>query len=135
MGSIQSQDQWNEIVDKIKMTVADLSETVQIAGMVAKDELEKRLADAKSDLVAAQENIRIMSERKEGKWNSMLIKMQMLVEEAKKELEAKKAEAEAKDKATAVEYLKRYAEECNAMAILLVEEANEALLEAKSMEE
>lgn len=135
MANEKWQDQLNELSGRLKTMLADLSETIQITGLVAKDELDKRLDDARSELEAAKENVRILAEKNEGRVNSGLIKMQMNLDAVKEELEAKREAKEQKDKEEYIEDLKHYAEDCKAMAVLLVDEANAALLEAQKLTE
>lgn len=55
--------------------------------MYAKDELDKKISDAKSNLEATKENVRIGSEKAKGKLSSYILQTQMNMREAKKEYE------------------------------------------------
>lgn len=125
--------QFSEMSKKLKSTLADLSETIQITGLLAKDELDRHLMDAKGNLAAAKETVRLMAEQNEGRVNSGLIRMQMELDRAKAELKAKREARTQKEREEYVAYLKEHAEACRAMAVLLVEEANAAILEAQSL--
>lgn len=112
--------------DEIRAKLEDWSETLQIAGMVAKDEWEKMMADAQSNLAAAQENYRLMAQEQESKLNSSLLEMQMNLEASKKAYAEEKADKK-------IEKLKKYVDNCRTMAAWLIEEANTAELEAKKL--
>ncbi len=112
--------------EELKAKLEDWAETLQITGMVAKDELAKMMSDAQSNLAAAQENYRIMAEEQEGKLNSSLLEMQMNMEASKKAYENEKLEKK-------IEKLKKYVENCRTMATWLIEEANTAELEAEKL--
>lgn len=109
----------------------DNAETVQIAGMLAKDEIDKKAKDIKGELAAAHDQLDRAAERVESMTNSSLLKMQMGIEAAKdarKERIARKEEMEHEEYVNA---LIDYAEYCQALADVLTKEAQAALLEAE----
>lgn len=122
----QVQNQMKEARAKVK----DATETAQIAAMLTKDELDKKVADTKGDLAAAQENVRIASERAQGKVSSGLLQVQMNIKAAKDSLEEKKTEWDKNKCKDHIEELVNYAEACEAMAAELVLEADLTILQA-----
>ncbi|MBQ9279859.1 MAG: hypothetical protein IJ215_02265 [Clostridia bacterium] len=112
----------------------DAIDTVKIKGLYAKDKMDEMLTETKGNVNAAMENYRIFSERAKSKASSELLKAQMNIDVAKKELEAKK---EAHDKASMEAYIEEltdYAAACIELSILASEEAKLATLEAIAAE-
>ena len=108
----------------------DAIDTAKIKGMYAKDKIDEMVSETKSNVNAMQENYRIFSEKAKGKASAELLKAQMNIDVAKKELEAKK---EAFDKASLEGYIEEvaeYASACAELSILASEEAKLATLEA-----
>ncbi len=124
----QAQEQMKAARAKVK----DASETAQIAAMLTKDEIDKKVADTKGDLTAAQENARIASERVQSRVSSGLLQVQMNLKAAKENLNEKKTEWDKSKSAAHIEDLVKYAEACEAMAAELVLEADLTLLQAAS---
>lgn len=122
----QAQAKMKEIQAKIK----DAGETAQIAAMLTKDEIDKKVAEAKGNLAAAQENVRIATEKNQGKLNTELLKAQMTLQSAKASIEEKKEEADKDKRKKRIEELMDYAEACEAMAAQLTVEADLTMLEA-----
>ena len=135
------QDNWidkiknkiNEINDdlkKISDKIKDSADTVAISGMYAKDELDEKISDAKGNLESIKENARINSEKRKGKISSHLLKAQMDLKEAKKEMEERK---EARDRAKLEKYIENrldYAGDSIEIALMAAGEAKVAFLEA-----
>ena len=125
----------NEKLQDLAAKTKDAIETAQIKGLYAKDKIDEAIADTKSNLTAATENYRLFSERAKSKASSELLKAQMNIDVAKKELEAKK---EAHDKASMEAYIEEladYADACIALSALATEEAKLATLEAINAQE
>ena len=123
-------EQAQESIKATQAKIKDASETVQIAAMLSKDELDKKVAEAKGSLAAAQENARIISEKSQSKLNAELLKAQIMLG-ASRDAIAEKREEWDKDKRRArIEDLVAYAEGCEAIAAQLVIEADLAMLEA-----
>lgn len=121
-----AQERLKEIQAKIK----DISETVQIAGLVKKDEIDAKLAEARSNAIAAHETARIVRERGKGKLNSELIKAQMTMEAAKDALDQKVENLDKEHRKARIDDLLTYSENCEAMALSLIAESKLALLQA-----
>lgn len=109
----------------------DSAETLQIAGMLAQDEIEKKSSEIKGELVAAHEQLKEFSERNEAKRNSKLIELQMNLEAAADALEEKRKEKEKLAHDEYVNSLIDYAEYCQKLADVLTKEAQAALIEAE----
>lgn len=108
----------------------DAIETAKIKGLYAKDKLDEMVVETKGNLNAAKENYKIFSDRVKSKASSELLKAQMNIDIAKKELEAKK---EAHDKASLEAYIDEltdYASACIELSILAAEESKLATIEA-----
>ena len=115
----------------IQAKIKDLAETAQIFGMVKKDELQEKLAEARGNAVAAQENARIVGERGKGKLNSELIKAQMTINAAKEALNEKAENLDKDHKKARIEELISYSESCEAIALSLMAESKLALMQAE----
>jgi len=117
-------------MNEVKAKMNDAAETAQIAGMLAKDELDARIETLKGDINANSENARLAAERSKGKFNSALLKAQMTVESAKQAIaDAKEAHDKAQQEARISDLLD-YADQCETLAMMLIAESNLALLEA-----
>lgn len=108
----------------------DSIESAQIAGLYAKDKVDVAINETKSSANALKENFRIFSEKVKGKASSELIKAQMNIDVAKKELEAKKEEHDKTKLAEYIEDMVEYASACVELSLLAAEEAKLATLEA-----
>lgn len=128
---LTAKERLNAAMKNMSEKLKDSAETVQIAGMLAKDEIDKKAQDIKGDLVAAREQLRQMSERNESKTNSKLLELQMNVEAAAEAYEEKRKEKEKLAHDEYVNQLIDYAEYCQALADVLTKEAQAALLEAE----
>ena len=113
-----------------KAKIKDAGDYAAIAAMLTKDETEKKIADSKGNLVAAQENVRIASERRQSKFNSEMIKAQMTMDAAKKAIADKKEAVDKVKRASRIDDLITYAECCEAMAVQMLIEADIAMLTA-----
>lgn len=126
----QKMKEFNEKMKELNSKIKDGTDTVIIAGMEAKDVLNKKVEDAKSSLEATKEQCRVISEKGKGKISSELIKAQMNFKVAKENIEAKK-EARSKEKLSKyIDDELEYAEQSIAFALLAAEEAKLAFLEA-----
>ena len=108
----------------------DAVDTAKIKGMYAKDQIDEMASKTKSNINATKENFRIFSEKAKGKASSELLKAQMNIDVAKKELGEKKA---VHDKASLEKYIEdttEYASACIELSLLAAEEAKLAVLEA-----
>ena len=108
----------------------DTIDTAKIKGMYAKDKIDEMVVETKSNVNALKENYRIFSEKAKGKASAELLKAQMNIDVAKKELAAKK---DAYDKASLEAYIEEitdYASACAELSMLAAEEAKLAALEA-----
>ena len=122
----------NEKMKGLGEKAKDSFDTAVILGLEAKDKLDDALNETKSNLTALKENYRIFSEKAKGKASSELLKAQMNIDMAKKELEEKK---ELHDKEKLEEYINdmiEYASACIELSKLAAEEARLAKLEAIS---
>ena len=122
----QAQSRIKETQAKVK----DAGETAAIAAMLTKDEIDKKIADSKGELVAAQENVRIASERRKSKLSSELIKAQMTIAAAKQAIADKKEAVDKEKRIARIDDLINYAECCEAMAVQILLEADLAMLTA-----
>ena len=113
-----------------KSKIKDAGDYVAIAALLKKDEIDQKIEDSKGNLVAAQENVRIASERRKSRVNSELIKAQMTMEAARKSIADKKEAIDKDKRLTRIEDLIDYAECCEAMAVQLLIEADIAMLTA-----
>ena len=110
----------------------DAVDTAKIKGMYAKDKIDEMASETKSNINAMRENYKFFSEKAKSKASSELLKAQMNIDVAKKELKAKK---EAHDKASLENYIEEvaeYASACAELSLLTAEEAKLAALEAVS---
>ena len=124
-------------IEALKEKMKDLGEktkdgidTAKIMGMYTKDKIDAALVETKGNVNAMKENYRIFSERAKGKASSELLKAQMNIDVAKKDLAEKKA---AHDKASLEKYIEdttEYASACIELSLLAAEEAKLAVLEA-----
>lgn len=116
----------NDLGDKTK----DSIDTAKIQGMYAKDKINEIASETKGNINALKDNFKIFSDKVKGKASSELLKAQMNIDVAKKELAAKK---EAHDKAQLEKYIEEtveYASACVELSLLAAEEAKLAMLEA-----
>ena len=123
-------DKLNEKLKLLNEKAKDSVDTAKIIGLEAKDKIDDALKETKSNVNALKESYRIFSEKAKGKASSELLKAQMNIDIAKKELEAKK---ETYDKNKLEEYIEdtiEYATACIEVSNLAMEEAKLATLEA-----
>lgn len=125
----------NRKLDELGEKAKDASETAQIQGMIAKDELEEKIRDAKGNLEAAKENHRIASEKAKGILSGELLRLQMNAEALQSSLQEKKDAYDQKKLEKYIEDQLDYAQEAEAMAELLLANAALAVLEAVSASE
>ena len=115
-----------ELNEKIK----DSAETVAIVGLEAKDKLDEKIEDTKSNVEALKENYRIAFDRSKSKISSELLKARLNMDVAKEKIQDRK---EARDKEKLSNYIDNeleYAGDCIALSLLAAEEAKLAFLEA-----
>ena len=126
---------FDELIEAAKKGMSDKLrdhiETLQIAGMLAQDKIEKRAADIKGDIVAAREQLRQMSEEREAKVNSRLLELQMNIEALAEAYEEQRKEKEKMVHDDYVKHLIDYATYCQSLADVLTKESQAALLEAE----
>ena len=119
----------NEKMKGLGSKVKDGADTAYLMGLEAKDKIYDAMQEAKSGVNAMKENYQIYSQRVKGKASTELLKAQMNIDAAKKELEARK---EAYNKEKLEEYIQdtmEYAESCVMLAELATKEAEAAKLE------
>ena len=131
-----NKEEMKEKMDVLKEKMKDLGEktrdgidTAKIMGMYTKDKIDVAIDETKSNVNAMKENYRIFSEKAKGKASSELLKAQMNIDVAKKELAEKKA---AHDKASLEKYIEdttEYASACIELSLLAAVEAKLAVLE------
>lgn len=125
----------NEKMKDLGEKTKDTIDTAKIKGMYTKDKVDAMVSETKGTINTIKENYRIFSEKAKSKASSELLKAQMNIDIAKKELENKK---EAHDKASLEKYIEdvtEYASACIELSILAAEEAKLATLEAISAEQ
>ena len=112
-----NKEEMKEKMDVLKEKMKDLGEktkdgidTAKIMGMYTKDKIDAALVETKGNVNAMKENYRIFSERAKGKASSELLKAQMNIDVAKKDLAEKKA---AHDKASLEKYIEDTSENIN----------------------
>ena len=128
-------EQAQESIKATQAKIKDASETVQIAAMLSKDELDKKVAEAKGSLAAAQENARIISEEAGARKLMLQSKLLKAHSDATRVPGPRSKEGggggEGWDKGRdRLEDLVAYAEGCEAIAAQLVIECYMAMLEA-----
>jgi len=122
----------NEKMQSLSERIKDATETAQITGMVTADELNTKIADVKSNLIAMQEQLRIESEKSQAKLSSHVLQAQMNIEEVKKDIQSKRDTHDKEKMEEFVADMLEYASECQTLAELLIEEAKLATLEANN---
>lgn len=96
----------------------------------SRERLEDHLDEARGRVAAAKENLRLTDERNKSKLNAQMLKLQMEVEQARDQRAAAKQEHDRKKALKAVEDLENYAADAIAVALIAVDEAAYASLEA-----
>lgn len=119
-------------IDRVESDLHELSRNADVCKMVAEIQIDEDTREAKGDLEAARENVRIAKEYKEGKRNSALLKARMSINEIKARRAERLTEMDKEDRALYVGYLLDYAEDCQNMAEAFMLEAELALSEAIS---
>ena len=117
----------NAKLDELSKSAAEAAESAKAAQKEHKAELEAKIADAKGDFVALQEQVREAGERGKGKLFSEALKARMTVEAKIQDVK------EAKDKKHLERYIGEqidFAADCHAAALILVAEGKLAALEA-----
>lgn len=127
MGNLN--DRIAELQDKAK----DAAETAALVSLEKKDGLSERISDARGNLVAAQESFRIGAERAQGAASSKLIEAQMIFNQARDEAKAAATARGKENEAKAIGEKLDYANECQMAAVVMIEDARVALLEAAQM--
>lgn len=119
-------EKMSKLTDKIK----DSADTMKIVGMEAKDKINVAAQETKSAINAMKENFALYGNRASTKLSSELLKAQMNIDEAKKNIIARK---EAQDKEKLAKYIDdelEYASSCIELSLLAAEESKLAFLEA-----
>lgn len=88
-----------------------------------RDKLEENVAEAKGRAEAARENIRISGEKSKSRLSAEMLKLQMNVEQARKERVDAKLEHDRKKALRATEKLEDYAADVISVALIAVDEA------------
>ena len=127
-------DELNKKMDELNAKMKDASDTVKIAGMEAKDTIDEKVSEAKGNVAATQENMRLATERGKSKFSSTLLKAQMELETMKKNISDKKIEHNKEKALKDIDETLEYAENCANLAIYAGQEAVLAFLEAASKE-
>lgn len=124
----------NKKMDELNAKMKDASDTVKIAGMEAKDTIDEKVSEAKGNVAATQENMRLATERGKSKISSRMLKAQMELEDMKKSISEKKIEHNKEKALKDIDETLEYAENCANLAIYAGQEAVLAFLEAASKE-
>lgn len=95
-----------------------------------REKLGDDISEAKGRTEAAKENIRLSSEKSKSKLNGEMLKLQMNVEQARKERAEAKLEHDRKKAERATEKLEEYAADAISIALMAVDEAAYATLDA-----
>lgn len=95
-----------------------------------REKLDENLSEAKGRAEAAKENVRISGEKSKSKLNAEMLKVQMGIEQARKERELAKLEHDKKRALRATEKLEDYAADAITVALMAVDEASYATLDA-----
>lgn len=95
-----------------------------------REKLEDDVAEAKGRTEAARENIRLSGEKSKSKLNGEMLKLQMNVEQAREERAEAKLEHDRKKALRATEKLEDYAADAISVALMAVDEAAYATLDA-----
>lgn len=125
-----NKEEFKERMEKLGGKLKDSVDTAYILGLEAKDKLDVALDETKSSVNALKENYAIYSERAKGKASSKLIEAQMNIDAAKAEIEARKEVHDKEKLAKYIDDMVEYAEACAVLASLAAEEAKLASLEA-----
>lgn len=125
-----NKEEFKERMTKMGESLKDKADTAYILGLEAKDKLDVALNETKSSVNALKENYVIFSERAKGKVSSELLKAQMNLDAAKAELEARKETHDKEKLSKYIEDMVEYAEACAILASLAAEEAKLASIEA-----
>ncbi len=109
----------------------------QMTGAVAevKEQVHEDVKTVEGDIEALKENIRLASERGHGQMYAVLLKAQMLIEEAKCKLRQRRASMDAALLEGYIEDRLDYADACVDWSMLCAEEALLAVLEAAHAQE
>lgn len=144
MNKEEIKEKMNELSNTMKDfngKIKDVTDTVVIAGMISKDDVDKKLIEAKGDLAATQENFRIISEKSKSKISSELLKNQLNFEESKKKIISKRNDLKQDISDKKYQYQKDsllnsiqdsldYADICAALAVKYAKESTVSYLEA-----
>ncbi len=127
------ENKWNEQLEEINKSLAELSEKVKraaedakAAGELGKEVLDDKIGTAKGDVEALKENMRIKGEKDRSKLSSSLLKAQMTVEAKIQDMKA------ARDKRNLENYIEHgidYIDGCFYSALYLIGDAQLTLLE------
>lgn len=123
-------DNLKKKMNDLNYKIKDGAETLAIKGLYKKDEIDERLANAKSDVVAAKEKAKKSFNNDKSKFSSELIKLQINMEEGKKKIDLKKDEHDQKTVEKYINDKLAYADNLLDLADLAYKEANESFLEA-----
>lgn len=137
MSNEEIQKELNELnkkMNELNAKMKDASDTVKIAGLETKDVLDEKVSEAKGNIAASQENVRLAKEKGKSKVSSRLLKAQMDFKEMKKGISDKKIEHNKQKAQKDIEETLEYAETCADLAVYAGQEAVLAFLEAARKE-
>ncbi len=127
------ENKWNEQLEEINKSLAELAEKVKrasedakAAGELGKEVIDDKIGTAKGDVEALKENLRIKGEQDRSKLSSSLLKAQMTVEAKIQDMKA------AKDKRDLERYIEHgmdYIDGCFYTALYLIGDAELTMLE------
>lgn len=122
-----------ELYAKLDALYDHIDETkakAETAKTETREKLDSDLAEAKGRAEAAKENIRLNGQKSKSKLNGEMLKLQMSVEQAREERAQARLEHDRKKALRAVEKLEDYAADAITVALMAVDEAAYATLDA-----
>ncbi len=122
-----------EMYEKLDALYDQIDKTKVRAEMAKNETLEKlddEMAETRGNVAAAKESIRLADEKNRSKLSAQMLKLQMDLEQARDERAAAKLEHDRKKALKATEAMEDYASDAIAMALLAVDEAAYASLDA-----
>ena len=119
----------NKKMEGLKNKAKDTMDTAIILGLEGKDKIDDAIKETKSNINALKENYIILSKSVKGKASAELLKAQMNIDVAKKEIEKKKEIHDKKELEKYIESLVEYTQTCIILSELAQTEANLAKLE------
>ena len=102
----------NKKMEGLKNKAKDTMDTAIILGLEGKDKIDDAIKETKSNINALKENYIILSKSVKGKASAELLKAQMNIDVAKKEIEKKKEIHDKKELEKYIESLVEYTQTC-----------------------